>query len=136
MVETSTPEKSRERVVAGAFVGAAILFLLIGAGSAVAQAIVFPNVETSLGPLFGLWVITAIFYLAGAAMLVLTEEPVLLGIFFVLSSLTAVALVGTITAYVLTEKGGVSGLEYLALIAYAFFLGIIVLVVIVELSRK
>jgi hypothetical protein len=136
MVESNSPQDGRERVTVGALTLASVLFLLIGSGSAVAQAIVFPSVETSLGPLIGLWLVTAVFYFTGALIPLLRKEPLPLGIFFVASALTAVALVGTIATYVLTAKKGVSGLEYLALSAYAFFLGIIVLIVLTELSRK
>jgi FtsH-binding integral membrane protein len=136
MAERNASGSDVERVLARVFGLSAALFLLIGSGSAVAQALVFPSVETNFWPLFVLWVITAAFYVAGTFMLVKADEPTFLGIFLMVSALTGVALVGTTAAYVLTARKGVSGLEYLALGAYAFFLVVVVLVALTELSRR
>jgi hypothetical protein len=135
MVEDNASGKSSGRAVPGLFAAAASLFLLVGSSSAVAQAIVLPSVETKSWPLFVLWVVTAVFYLAGVFMLTQAREPLFLGIFFVVSALTAVALVGIIATYVLTSRVGVSSSEYFALGSYAFFLGVIVMMVLVDLQR-
>ncbi len=106
--------------------------MLLGATSAVVQALAFPEKDTSFVPLLVLWVVTSGFYYAGSALLLISSAVRLIAVFYGISTITAIILFGFFISHVLNER--LSIIEYASLGAYLFFLIVLMLLATQEFS--
>ena len=119
-----------------AMLGSGLMFMLLGAVSAITQSLAFPESDASLGPLFVVWLVTCMFYMVGSVLLLMPQTRVVVACFSGFSAIVAVLLLGTTLAHVLKARSGVSLLEYLILGSYQFFLAVLIITVLMGVDRQ